>query len=86
MTTNTAPQKNTFQLPTTGDTVGELIISQAARILSSGGKYWKTNLQNILIACAMNLMRIARWLQGEYLAQSRLSDFACLYQTAAVSS
>ena len=37
----------------------------------------KTNLQNILIACVMNLMRIARWLQGEDFAQSRcpsLSD------------
>jgi len=42
----------------------------------------KTNLQNILIACAMNLMRIARWLQGETLAQSRSSPFARLYQTA----
>jgi hypothetical protein len=44
----------------------------------------RTNLQNVLIACAMTLIRIARWLQGEDLAQARLSAFACLYQTAAV--
>lgn len=42
----------------------------------------KTHLQHVLIACALNLTRLARWLQGEILAQPRSSAFARLYLPA----
>ena len=40
----------------------------------------KTHLQHILIAFAMNFVRIARWINGVPLAQTRISPFARLYQ------
>lgn len=42
----------------------------------------KTHLQHILIACGMNLMRLARWLNGEIPAQPRPSAFTRLYQAS----
>ena len=42
----------------------------------------KTHLQHILIACGMNLMRLARWLSGETPAQPRPTAFARLYQAS----
>ena len=39
----------------------------------------KTHLQHILIACGMNLMRLARWLNGEKPAQPRSTPFARLF-------
>jgi transposase len=39
----------------------------------------KTHLQHILIACGMNLMRLARWLNGEKPAQPRPTPFARLF-------
>jgi hypothetical protein len=43
----------------------------------------KTHLQHILIAAGMNLMRVARWLTEEPLAQARPSAFVRLHQVAA---
>jgi len=43
----------------------------------------KTHLQHILIAAAMNLMRVAHWLAEEPLAQARSSAFVRLHQPAA---
>jgi len=42
----------------------------------------KTHLQHILIACGMNLMLLARWLNGETPAQPRLSAFARFYKAS----
>jgi transposase len=42
----------------------------------------KTHLQHILIACGMNLMRLARWLSGETPTQPRPTAFARLYQAS----
>ena len=43
----------------------------------------KAHLQHLLIATGMNLMRVARWLVEEPLAQVRPSAFACFHQVAA---
>ena len=42
----------------------------------------KTHLQHVLIACGMNLMRLARWLSGETATQPRPTAFARLYQAS----
>ena len=42
----------------------------------------KTHLQHILIACGMNLMRLARWLNGETPVQPHLTPFAHLYKAS----
>lgn len=41
----------------------------------------KTHLQHVLTATAVNLVRIAAWLRGEPLAQTRISRFAALANT-----
>lgn len=40
----------------------------------------KTHLQHLLIAIAMNLVRIVRWLSGEKLASTRQSNYTRLFQ------
>jgi len=42
----------------------------------------KAYLQHVLIAAAMNLVRVAHWLAAEPLAQARPSAFARLHQAA----
>lgn len=42
----------------------------------------KTRLQYILTACALNIVRVMRWLAGEPLARTRQSAFAKLYASA----
>lgn len=41
----------------------------------------KTHLQHVLIAVAMNLARVAAWLQGQPLASTRTTPFAALAPT-----
>ena len=43
----------------------------------------KTHLQHLLMAAAMNLIRVVRWLAGVPVAQARPSAFARLYPIAA---
>lgn len=42
----------------------------------------KIDLQHLLIAAALNLIRMVNWLMGEAKAKTAVSAFACLYQPA----
>lgn len=52
---------------------------------SQGTRYLdltKTHPQQILVACAINLTRLAHWIYGDVPAQARSSAFTRLFQVA----